>query len=160
MLYCRNCGKEVNKGAKVCTSCGFDPSEHENFCQNCGAGTKEKQKICVKCGFELETKSPLMYGEDGQPALTDFRGFDPYWQEEFVKIQESGENYKGKWNWPAFFFGPIWALTKGCWIPALISILGGWFSYGIISFIYWFVFAIRGNYMYYNKAVKRKNIPF
>lgn len=158
-VYCRYCGNEINDGVKVCVNCGFDPLEHENFCQNCGSETKEKQKLCVNCGFELKKKNPALYCEDGEPPLTDFSNFDPYWQEEFTKIQESEEVYIGKWNWAAFFFGPIWALIKGCWMPALICIIGSIFTYGIIGVAYWFIFGIRGNYMYYNKVVKKKNIP-
>ncbi len=158
-MHCRNCGQEFNEGAKICNNCGFEPLEHENYCQNCGAETKSGQKLCVKCGFELKRKNSVLYCEDGEPALTDFRGFARYWQQEFTKIQETGEIYKGKWNWAAFFFGSIWALTKGCWLPALIAIIGSICTYGIVGVIYLFIFGIRGNYMYYNKVVKRKNIP-
>lgn len=53
-MFCRNCGKEVQAGAVVCTNCGFNPLNSTNFCQNCGAETKLEQEICISCGFKLE----------------------------------------------------------------------------------------------------------
>jgi len=53
-MYCRNCGKEVNKNAVACLNCGLPPMEETNYCQECGTATKEKQIICVKCGCSLE----------------------------------------------------------------------------------------------------------
>lgn len=52
-MFCRNCGKEVQAGAVICTSCGFKPSEGKLFCQNCGAQTKPEQEICISCGYKL-----------------------------------------------------------------------------------------------------------
>jgi len=52
-MLCRNCGKEVNKDAFVCTNCGFEPLAESNYCQECGASSKPNQKICLGCGFEL-----------------------------------------------------------------------------------------------------------
>ena len=52
----------------------------------------------------------------GAPINTVFPELSLYYRDEFDKIYESNEKYKGKWNWAAFFFGPIWALTKGVWV--------------------------------------------
>ncbi len=41
-------------------------------------------------------------------------GLNDYYQEEFKKIYESNETYKGKRNWWAFFFTAIWCLIKVC----------------------------------------------
>lgn len=53
-MFCRNCGKEIQVGAVVCTNCGFNPIKGNLFCQNCGAETKLEQEICISCGFKLE----------------------------------------------------------------------------------------------------------
>lgn len=52
-MFCRNCGKEVQVGAVVCTNCGFKPGDGNLYCQNCGAQTKPEQAICISCGFNL-----------------------------------------------------------------------------------------------------------
>lgn len=67
-MFCRNCGKEVQAGAVVCTSCGFKPMDGNLYCQNCGAATKADQEICISCGFKLSkpqstyTKSKIAAG--------------------------------------------------------------------------------------------------
>jgi hypothetical protein len=90
----------------------------------------------------------------------DYSNLDPYYRAEFDQIAETEEIYKGKWNWAAFIFGGIWALTKGLWLPALIAFGGAFFTGGVVGVIYWLVFGARGNYMYYSKIVKQKDIPF
>lgn len=84
----------------------------------------------------------------------------PYYQQEFRRIWESDETYKGKWNWAAFCFGWVWALTKGLWVPALVCVvvsvpLGG---YPWILFIIYF--GVRGNYLYYKRLVKKEGATF
>ena len=92
-----------------------------------------------------------------KPSEIDLKGLSPYYQEEFKKIWESGEVYKGKWNWAAFFFGGFWALTKGTWLSAVISL--GLCFLGGIGIIYWFIFGFRGNYIYYTLHAKGKQLP-
>ena len=53
----------------------------------------------------------------------DLKGLDGYYQEEFKRIYDSNESYKGKWNWWAFFFTGIWCITKSCWLFAVIIFL-------------------------------------
>ncbi len=92
-------------------------------------------------------------------ALVDLSGLSDYYWQEFRRIHESHEGYKGKWNWAAFLFGPIWALTKGIWLAPLIALAGGLLTHGLVMIAYWFVFAARGTYMYYMVHVKRKQVP-
>lgn len=156
-MYCRNCGKEINEKAEICVSCGLRPLAGRNFCQECGAETKPNQEICIKCGVRLKTL--MAVAESGIPLKTDFAGLPQYYQDEFKRIYESGESYKGKWNWAAFFFGPIWALTKGVWLAPIVDIVASIFTYGIAGIAYWFIFGFRGNYMYYCAYVKNKQLP-
>jgi len=97
--------------------------------------------------------------ETGITLKTDFSGLSHYYQDEFKKIYESDESYRGKWNWAAFFLGAIWALTKGVWLAPVICIVASIFTYGIVAVIYWFIFGARGNYMYYCTYVKNKQLP-
>jgi hypothetical protein len=72
------------------------------------------------------------------------------------RFRKAGEQYRGKWNWAAFFFGGSWALSKGLWKSGLASIVGSFFTIELVGIVYWFIFGARGNYMYYSKVVKRQ----
>jgi hypothetical protein len=69
---------------------------------------------------------------------------------------QANSSYEGKWNWAAFLFGGLWALTKGLWGPVLLCIgvliltspIGG-----LPAILLWFYFGARGNSMYYKKTV-------
>ncbi|MBU3189965.1 DUF2628 domain-containing protein [Clostridium bowmanii] len=85
------------------------------------------------------------------------------YQEEFRKIGESNETYKGKWNWSAFFFSWICGFTKGLWGLSLASLAVNilltsmdvtWIGLGLS--IYW---GIRGNYCYYNLEKNKTQFP-
>ena len=91
-------------------------------------------------------------------SVPNWSGLSTYYQTEFRKIYESGESYKGKWNWAAFLFGGIWALTKGVWLPVVICIVASIVTGGIAGLVYWIIFAARGNYMYYSAQTKGKQI--
>jgi hypothetical protein len=156
-MYCRNCGKEVDEKAEICVHCGVQPLAGRNFCQECGVETNPNQELCVKCGVRLKTVTTVT--ETGIPLKTDFPGLSRYYQDEFNKIYKSGESYKGKWNWAAFFFGAIWALTKGLWLALIICVVVSILTLGIADIIYAFIFGVRGNYMYYSAYVKDKQLP-
>jgi hypothetical protein len=83
-----------------------------------------------------------------------------YYQQQFVKIYESEESYKGKWNWSAFFFGSIWSLFKGCWLSALLSMILIFITFGLAAPVFWIMCGYRGNWIYYNKFVKDKQTAF
>lgn len=72
------------------------------------------------------------------------------------------ESVKQGWSWPAFFFAPLWALTKGLWLHALAFVAAVYgvllliFSYsdlipaanvipGLFTIALWFLFGVRGN---------------
>lgn len=56
-MYCRNCGKELDANAAVCTGCGVAKGTGTSFCQNCGKPTQAGQAICTSCGFSLDNAS-------------------------------------------------------------------------------------------------------
>ncbi len=164
-MYCRNCGSVTNEKAEVCIKCGYRPLNGGNYCQECGAVTNANQEICIKCGCRLaDTVQPtnsffdgLAVSESkGATSNYDFRYLDPYYQSEFANIQQSNEAYKGKWNWCAFLFGWIWALTKGCWLSAVVCLTVSIATFGVGGFIYCIIYGIRGNYIYYSHYVKHR----
>lgn len=168
-MYCRNCGEFVNDKAEICVKCGCRPLNGNEYCQECGAKTTEKQEMCVKCGCRLKmttgrTKNLLdsinnsvnIRNPESKEINLDFLCLDPYYQREFQKIYESDETYKGKFNIWGFLFGGIWALTKGCWLSAVIAFVISLITMGIGGVVYWFIFGFRGTYMYYCAYVKDK----
>jgi len=98
---------------------------------------------------------------------------DPYYQEEFQKIQDSSETYKGKWNWWAFFFTGLWAISKGCWVLFIIIVLTSsllqyrlfnindyaYVTIGFSSTIWALIMGWRGTWFYYVLKVKKKQPP-
>lgn len=95
--------------------------------------------------------------------MNGFEYLKPYYQEEFKKIEESNETYKGKWNWCAFFFSWIWGFTKGLWglslatLGIIIVTSGMRVPYlGLALAIAW---GIRGNYCYYNLQKNNSQFP-
>lgn len=168
-MYCRNCGELLNDKAEICIKCGCRPLNGNEYCQECGAKTTEKQEMCVKCGCRLRSSTGKSKSfldtinnranggnpEDGEMNL-NFSYLDSYYQREFQRIYDSGETYKGKFNIWAFLFGCIWALTKGCWLSAVICIVASFITMGVGGVVYWFIFGFRGTYMYYCAYVKDK----
>lgn len=52
-MFCRNCGKEVDKNAVACMNCGCAPAIGDKFCPNCGQAINKGQVVCTKCGAAL-----------------------------------------------------------------------------------------------------------
>lgn len=185
--YCNECGQPVRTTARFCSSCGTklelgsrvaspttlastvntwpeiaDPPGLNTgliasavYCNRCGKPLLSTSATCTRCSaIPSPDFQSVASAEIRLPRLST------YYQDEFRRIDESRELYKGKWNWAAFLFGPLWALTKGLWLSALIAIIGGLFTGGVIAVVYWFIFGARGNYLYYCQAVRKRQLPF
>ncbi len=161
-MYCRNCGSQVDDKAEICVHCGVRVTNGDNYCQNCGAETSEKQEMCVKCGSMLEKYQPKKnnFGDftfsssGGKKPNYDFSELPPYYQGEFQAIKDSDGSYKGKFNWAAFFFGPLWMMYKGMVIQGLIylivNIVVSSISFLLLGLVLDILVAFRANYLYYN----------
>jgi hypothetical protein len=123
----------------------------ERKCPFCAEHIVLEAKKCKHCGEFLGVTPSTT-----APLSDPVQGLAPYYRDEFQQIQASGERYLGKWNWAAFFFGGFWAISKGLWKAGLISIVGSFFTYGLVGIIYWFIFGVRGNYMYYSTIIKHQ----
>jgi len=186
-VFCSACGRPSRNLAKFCAGCGsgLEPAPTDAMgapvmprnasCPGCGRAVSQGQSHCSECGVythaaqagakvaamldNLPWNPPQAQPSAGAvaPAWPDL---SPYYQKEFRLIYESGESYKGKWNWAAFIFGFIWALTKGLWLPFLVALIVSIMTSGIGGVVYWFIFGARGNYMYYCAKAKNKQLPF
>ncbi|HRS22389.1 MAG TPA: zinc-ribbon domain-containing protein [Clostridia bacterium] len=147
-----------------CSKCGSQLKEDDKFCPNCGTRTTQDPQTAgyqAEAAFESNTSTGYHRDRGAYYNPTEeFSHLSAYYQGQFSRIKESNEMYKGKWNWAAFLFGPIWAFTKGLWLSALIALVGAFLTSGIIGFIYWIIYGIRGNYMYYTLVTKKKQLPF
>lgn len=56
-MYCRNCGKEMDRNAVICVGCGVSQGKGNKYCQNCGLPTDINADICVRCGTKLLSSS-------------------------------------------------------------------------------------------------------
>jgi hypothetical protein len=130
------------------------------YCSHCAQQLSEEDQFCKRCGSSTGPRvAPPPASQATLAAAPQF----PYWlsfyyQNEFTRIVQSRGVYRGQWNWAAFFFGAFWGLSKGLWVPSLIAIVGALFTGGIVGVIYWFIFGVRGNYMYFAKMVEHRDV--
>ena len=78
MFFCKNCGKELTKGAIVCLGCGVRVGDGTRFCPNCGAEPDPLAVICVKCGCELKPLYPQTPPPPPPPPLNPHVRTMPY----------------------------------------------------------------------------------
>jgi uncharacterized protein DUF2628 len=147
-------------------------------CPTCGAGIEAAAGRCRKCGTLIQssvaaaavpaaTFTPIQMpvgSQAGAAQMPAFAGLGPYYQNEFEQIYRSNEAYKGRWNWAAFFFGPIWAASKGLWVNAILFFCLGFvlsaLSMGVLGLAVGVIYGVRGNYFYYSHLVKGKQVAF
>jgi hypothetical protein len=151
------------------------------FCPECGNQTSDQAPACNKCGYPIaklnfnqasNTGANTSQASPASPASNNFSGLDYYYQQEFEEIQKSKEEYRGKFNWWAFFFSWIWCFTKGAWGWALVLILANLITSfylphiirGEIGLLFSFLFGLgtaitfghNATKIYYNVRVKNK----
>jgi predicted amidophosphoribosyltransferase len=166
---CRNCRATLTLDAEFCGSCGSrNPTNTIVRCANCGADVPSDQGFCSRCGARnrfaqstssADTQSQSQVSSSNSPP---YPSLSVYYQDEFAKMLND-PRYEGKWNWAAFLFGGLWALTKGLWGPVLLCIgalvvtapLGG-----VPALLLWFYFGARGNSMYYKKMALGQSWAF
>ncbi len=179
--YCQRCGEETDAKMKVCNECGVilkTSTESGTIRKNDGEYFFSKNKR-VRLFFKSKyytciTKKLYMNNEQQSstpPPITktvteqpDLSMLDKYYQAEFKKIIESGEKYKGKWNWYSFLFSWIWCFSKGCWGYGILTLVATIFSFGapiypIVVVLIALIMGFRGTWIYYNVKMKSKQIP-
>ena len=184
-MFCSECGTKVEQPAQMGLADGG-----KIFCQNCGNEMKNDARFCAKCGTPIGAVAPVQTQaavanyvpivhqnvlqqssqqmgtianqSQGEVLNLDFSGLDPYYQNEFKKIYESGETYKGSFNPYSFLFTWIWLLVKGMAMPAIVHALACSIAslptLGVSAIGSWIICATRGTWIYYNSYVKHKDV--
>lgn len=98
------------------------------YCPDCDNQSSDQAVACVKCGYPIAKLKQSTTSTQKQSQQNSFAKLDYYYQQEFEQIQKTDEDYRGKFNWYAFFFSWIWLLTKGAWSWAIIVFVANWLA--------------------------------
>ena len=50
IMFCKNCGEQLNENQVVCLKCGVERGKGKGFCENCGTALPENAEVCLSCG--------------------------------------------------------------------------------------------------------------
>lgn len=159
--FCKGCGHQLNEMAEICINCGIKPENGNSFCQNCGSETNSEQEICTNCGVRVNHSNKIA-SNNSSYTNKSFTSYNEYYTNEFAGFEASNEQYQGKFNWAAFFFGPLWLLYKGMWQLGLILLGLSCFitiDVFIIDLIVGILLARKANYLYYRKEKFGEQLP-
>lgn len=53
-MYCKNCGKPINKNQAICLECGIKVGHGNSHCNNCGKSVEAQQTVCLNCGYSIK----------------------------------------------------------------------------------------------------------
>ena len=59
LMFCKNCGNEMDQNAAVCVKCGYGKGKGNKFCQNCGSELEPNAQFCVKCGASVAPEQQI-----------------------------------------------------------------------------------------------------
>jgi TM2 domain-containing membrane protein YozV len=117
IMFCRNCGSQMDNQAVVCVKCGVSRGVGGNFCPNCGQPTHPEAAVCTNCGVALGGSAPAYVGGDQKSKLAA----------GLLGIFLGGIGVHN------FYLG----YTKKALIQLLVGLIGGVITCGIASFAMW-----------------------
>lgn len=59
LMFCKNCGSEMDQNAVVCVKCGYGKGKGNKFCPNCGSELEPNAQFCVKCGVSVAPEQQI-----------------------------------------------------------------------------------------------------
>lgn len=59
LMFCKNCGSEMDPNAVVCVKCGYGKGKGNKFCPNCGSELEPNAQFCVKCGVSVAPEQQI-----------------------------------------------------------------------------------------------------
>ena len=79
-MYCKQCGAEIEDGARFCGNCGAQ-QENKAVCKSCGAELADGAKFCGECGAQQEAAQEQMKSAStGQSAGTQISKDNKKWK--------------------------------------------------------------------------------
>lgn len=170
-VYCRSCGAPLFETVPACRGCGTPQGATSADAASAGnAGSYAGGDGGPSSGFGSNGKtyqigsSKVALNASYFPKLTsapDLSYEEPYYRDEFTRMYESGETYRGQFNWAALIFGPFWALARDLpmvglgWLVA--SIIISTLTSGTLwplTLAYNIYFGIKANYLRYTAKFK------
>ncbi len=118
IMYCKNCGAEVNGGAAVCLKCGVRVGDGNKFCPNCGAQPDPLATVCVNCGVTLKGAAG-----GNESVVNSFGG-------AISKCFKHYADFSGRANRPEFWYFYLFGFLVG--LLSLIPIIGWIIALGMI----------------------------
>ena len=162
-VYCRSCGSELFETVPVCRNCGT-PQGAAAPGGGTGAGNAGGTPPSGDGKTYQVGNTKVALNASYFPKLTiapDLSYEEPYYRDEFTKIYQSGESYRGQFNWAALIFGPFWALARDLpmvglgWLLATIvisTVTAG--TLWPLTLAYNIYFGIKANYLRYTAKFK------
>lgn len=169
--------EKVPPNVSTCEDCGGRVSKRAASCPHCGApcgeiGAEDFSSPLVSEGYDTDYDAPpqrrkktskrkqLNAGSSRDDVNSDFSYLPSYYRDEFQKIHESNGAYQGKFNLMAFLLGPIWAMMRGLWVSVLVCVMLSIVTAGLAGIVYWIIWGVRGNYMYYRRKVRHEQAVY
>lgn len=165
-VFCRSCGAAIFETTAVCGNCGTPQGAGAGGASSgapgggpSAGGTSFADTAWTFGGASMRLSAGGLAPLSAAPDLTYQ---DSYYSGEFKAIYESGEQYKGRWNWAAFIFGPFWMLARDMTMLGVVVLIADIVltaliphSMGAISIAYRIYLGLRGNYLRYVALYKR-----
>lgn len=68
MMFCKNCGAQLNENAAFCVTCGAVAGQGSAHCGNCGGAVAPGAAVCLNCGAALGANGAKPAGAAGTGA--------------------------------------------------------------------------------------------
>jgi len=135
-------------------------------CEYCDNPVPNELTKCPSCGAAVTQQTSSLNPSGSAKAVFSeeeaFRAkighFKPYYQNEFAKMFNSKGIDNGGWNWWGFLFSWAWGFSKGLIVPSIIMAVLTFSTLGAGAMIGAIYFGIRGNKLYYEKAINQKDL--
>ncbi len=130
-MFCLNCGKEIKDDATFCIACGQKVGEATT-----GSGSNSNSNSEMLLDYDIER----LIGKKQE-----------YYVPKFKIMKQTGK--KTSWNWGAFLFSAMWFVYRKMYLYAVLTFfVAGGLSYisSYLSFAFYIVLGIFGNYIYMN----------
>ncbi|WP_458405433.1 zinc-ribbon domain-containing protein [Methanobrevibacter sp.] len=161
--FCKNCGSEIipeveeseDNTAKVCPNCGSEVNDGVKFCPDCGSEIEVEEnqpKFCTNCGFELND-SLKFCPECGTPTSNAVQKTNF----QITNTQKSA-GLAAVLSFLIIGLGQVYlGLTKKGIILFLLAIVSGFLMFILVGFVLWLLIWAYSVYDAYNSAEKMNN---